>query len=139
MAKRGEISADKGERTYRYSARPEDVEAVRARVEALGISWHDAVEAAGVSRNVGYTLLRGKGSIGSLRTIEAWVSGKEDEKAAEQSGDPRERWATLGAELEGLGPEQLEATMEALQEYVSAERRRRAALSKILRVTPKTP
>ena len=139
MAKRGEISGEKKRpRTFKHSASVEEVEAVRARVEAIGWGWHDAVDDAGVSRNVGYTLLRGQGSIGSLRTIEEWVKRKEDEKSAELGREPREAWAALGEELETLGPDQLGVTIEAVREYISAEKRRRAAFSKLLRVTPES-
>lgn len=137
MAKRGEIPAEKNrDRTYTYSASVEEVLRVRERVEALGWGWHDAVENSGVSRNVGYTLLRGEGGVKSLRTIEAWLKKKEADKAAARSDDPREAWSALGAELAELGDEQLPNTIEAIREYISAEKRRRAAFSKLLRPTP---
>jgi hypothetical protein len=137
MAKTREIPPDKNrERTFKHAAPVEEVEAVKARVESIGWGWHDAVADAGVSRNVGYTLLRGEGSVGSLRTIEAWLKRQEESKKASLSKEPREAWAALGEELEKLGVDQLGATIEAVREYISAEKRRRAAFSKLLRVNP---
>jgi hypothetical protein len=137
MAKRGEIPGDKNRsRSFKHAATTEQVIAVKDRVEAIGWGWHDAVIDAGVSRNVGYTLLRGEGSIGSLRTIEEWLKRKEAETEASRSRDPRERWIGLGEELMKLGDEQMAVTIEAVTEYVSAEKRRRAAFLKLLRVTP---
>lgn len=137
MAKRDEIpDAKKPERTYKHAASVEQVEALRSRVEALGVGWHDGVAAAGVSRNVGFTLLRGQGSVGSLRTIEVWVARQEELKRNDLVREPREAWAALGVELEGLGADELATTIEAVREYIAAEKRRRAAFSKLLRVTP---
>ncbi len=137
MAKRSEIPADKNrQRSFKHAATVEQVAEVKSRIEAIGVGWHDAVADAGVSRNVGYTLLNGKGSIGSLRTIEEWLKRKEAEVTAARARDPREVWASLGAELASLGDDQMMVTIEAVTEYISAEKRRRSAFLKLLRVTP---
>lgn len=137
MAKRGEIPDEKNRpRSYKNAATVEQVAAVRGRVEAIGWGWHDAVADAKVSRNVGYTLLKGKGSIGSLREVEEWLKRKEETVAAARARDPREVWASLGEELTQLGEEQMAVTIEAVTEYISAEKRRRAAFLKLLRVNP---
>lgn len=122
-------------RSFVHAASVDEVQPIKMRIEALGDDWHDAVKEAGVSRNVGYTLLRGEGSIGSLRKIEEWLVRKESTTAAQRARDPRERWAQLLVELEELGVDQVDITVEALDEYIRAEKRRRAALQKILRAT----
>lgn len=141
MAKRGEISAekksDRTDRTFVHSAPLDQVLRVREQVESAGFDWHkDAVPGANLSRNVGYTLLRGEGSLGSLRRIEEWLSKKQVDQDAKKSRTPREQWAQLADELESLGADQFDITIEGLQEYIRAEKRRRAAFHKLLRVNP---
>lgn len=138
MEKRGEIPGAKTkERSYANAAPIDAVDKVRERVEALGYEWKKAIELAGVSRNVGYTLLRGEGSLASLRKVEDWVAreqAKQKTTAAKRS--PRDEWMALADELESLGGDELANTIEGLQEYIRAEKRRRAALRKMFRATP---
>jgi hypothetical protein len=137
MAKAREIpGGKKPERSYANAASKESVQAVRERVEALGVDWHDACEQSDVSRNVGYTLLRGEGGIASLRKIEKWLADKEAQVEAQKARDPKERWQRLADELQELGMSELDTTMDGIEEYIRAEKRRRAALQKILRITP---
>lgn len=135
MEKRGEIPGAKNARSFANAASIDAVEKLREQIEALDIDWHDAVESAGVSRNVGYTLLRGEGSIASLRKIEEWYV-KAASRREQKKKPPREEWLAIADELEALGPDELGRTIEGLQEYVRAEKRRLAALRKIFRATP---
>lgn len=138
MEKRGEIPGSKksGERSFANAASKDAVEKMREEIEAIGWDWHEAVKAAGVSRNVGYTLLRGEGSVGSLRSIEEWFVKEAAKKRAGGARTPREEWMAIADELEKLGPDELPRTIEGLQEYLRAEKRRLAALRKIFRATP---
>lgn len=137
MAKSREIPGQESPAPkFSNSAPVDQVKKVQERVESLGWGWHDAVEKAGLSRNVGYTLLRGTASIGSLRIVEKWTSEQEQEQAkSSEDESPKEAWARLGDELLALGEDHLTAIEEALREYISAEKRRRAALSKMLGIS----
>lgn len=125
----------KKDRSFANAAAKGDVFALRDEIEATGLDWHEAVKRAGLSRNLGYTLLRGEGSVGSLRQVQEWWL-KESQQRKRDPLPPREEWAAIGLELEQLGHEELERTIEGLQEYIRAEKRRRAALRKMFRATP---
>ncbi len=136
MVKRREIpSGETPARSFTHAATIDEVEPVRSKVELLGVGWHDAVAEAGLSRNVGYTLLRGQGSIGSLRAVEKWAQSRESALHETSDANPRAAWANLGDELLALGEDQMGLIAEALREYISAEQRRRAAFSKLLGIS----
>ncbi len=134
MDKRGSDLGSKKERTFANAAPKDDVEKLRDEIEATGLDWHEAVQRAKLSRNVGYTLLRGEGSVGSLRTIQEWWA--KEGPARRPNRSVREEWNAIADELEALGPDELAGKIEALGEYVRAEKRKRAALLKLFRATP---
>lgn len=71
MEKRQEISAKPN------AASRHDVERVTKRVEALDVDFHYAVDKAGLSRPTGFRLLKGEGSMASLRKLDEWAASEE--------------------------------------------------------------
>ncbi len=115
------------------------VQAVKKRIEALGIDYHEGVKLAGVSRNTGYTLLRGRGSLGKLREIEDWLVREEAKRPRPKPASKDERlteWSDLGAELARLDPARMDEMLEGLREIVKAKKMETNAILKIFRATP---
>lgn len=111
-----------------------EVERVRTRLERLGIKWHEAVEAAGLSRNTGFTLLRGLGSIASLRRIDEWAAREESRKpmsTMKSQQNKQTEWAALGAELADLDPARFDTMLDGLRDFVKAKRDESGALLKM--------
>ena len=137
MDKRDPIPGGKNpkERTFANSASIDSVDKARERVEALDREWHEFATAAGVSRAVRFSLLRGEGSLASLRKIEDALV-REEAKSKLKNLSPREAWNAIADELEKFGNGEFERMTEALQEVVRAEKRRRHALLKVFRATP---
>ncbi|HET9748352.1 MAG TPA: hypothetical protein VFS06_03525 [Casimicrobiaceae bacterium] len=120
-------------------AAPRDfVDRVKKRVEAIGVSFHDAVEKAGVSRNTGYKLLRGEGSLGSLRRIEDWLVREEAKRGPQEklSKDEMAEWADLGRELQKLDQQRFEAMLVGLRELVAVRKREDEVLRQMFRPNP---
>ena len=122
------------------AASKHDVERVRARVEDLGKPWANAVIAAGLGRNVGFKLLRGHGSVASLRKIDEWAASEESRRPPrskeKQKASRVEEWASLGAELAVLDSEKFDAMLEGLRDLVKAKRDEGAAILKMFRANP---
>jgi len=136
MEKRGQIPA-------KPNAAPKaDVDRVRARVEALGLDWHDAVKSSGLSYSTGYRFLNYEGSVGKLRTLEEWVVKEEAKRKqparptiAESDAQSAE-WLELGRQLADLDPAQFQVVLEGLRDIVEATKLTQAAFRKMLRATP---
>jgi hypothetical protein len=136
MEKRGQIPGKPN------SAPKADVDRVRARIEALGIDWHDAVKAAGLSYATGYRFLKYEGSVGKLRELEEWVVKQEAKRdrppmptGVEQDARLAE-WSELGAELMRLDPQRFNEVFEGLRDVLEAAKLTQSAFLKILRATP---
>jgi transcriptional regulator with XRE-family HTH domain len=116
----------------------ESVASVKKRAEALGLSFHEAAKQAGLSRNTGYKLLRGEGSLGSLREIEDWLIREEAKRGTKGKPDKDviEEWEQLGRDLKELDPRRFDAMLEGIREIVSARKRERDVLSKMFRANP---
>lgn len=137
MDKRGEISAAKPNAATRA-----DVERVKKRIEALGLSFHDAVEKAQLSRPTGFRLLKGEGSVASLRQLDEYAAREEARQkrtapqTAEQQDAALEEWAQLGRELQAMDPERFASTLDGLRDVLESVKLQRAAFSKMFRATP---
>lgn len=129
---------EKGREIPPHAAPRDFVESVRKRVEAIGVSFHDAVKSAGLSRNTGYKLLRGEGSLGSLRQVEDWLVREEAKRGPRPSTEKAEldEWGELGVALKELDPRRFDAMLEGIREIVAARKRERDVLSKMFRPNP---
>lgn len=116
----------------------DDVDRVRKRLERLGVDFHEAVKKAEISRNTGYRLLRGEGSIGTLRQLEEWVVKQERSRGVKSSDRERavEEWAELGGDLSKLDLEDFGQMLAALRDYVGAKKQMASAIRKMFRATP---
>lgn len=130
MEKRGEIPPNAAPR--------ESVSAVKERIEALGVNFHEAVKSAGLTRNTGYKLLRGTASLGSLRKVEDWLVREEAKRGPREKSEPDDlaEWAGLGRDLRELDPQRFVAMLEGVREIVAARKREREVLARIFRPTP---
>lgn len=135
MDKRGQIS------TRPNSAPKADVDRVKARVEAMGIDWHDAVKSSGLSYATGYRFLKYEGSVGKLRQLEEWVVKEEARRkiaspptAAERDAQMTE-WDELGSELASTDPQHFVRVLEGLRDVVEANKRIQSAVRKMLSPT----
>lgn len=117
-----------------------EVDRVRSRVDDLGVTWHDAVAKADLGRNVGFKLLRGHGSVASLRKIDEWAASEESRRPSRSKDQKRTsktaEWATLGAELAELDPAKFESMLDGLRDLVKAKRDEGAAILKMFRPNP---
>jgi hypothetical protein len=136
MDKRGQISGKPN------SAPKADVDRVKARVEALGVDWHDAVKSAGLSYATGYRFLKYEGSVGKLKVLEEWLVREEIRRkkvptptVAEQDARIAE-WDELGRELAEVDPQHFARVLEGLKDVLQASRLTREAFRKMLRATP---
>jgi hypothetical protein len=122
------------------NAPPRDrVEDAKARIARLDREWHEVGEAAGVSYAVRYALLRGKGSLGSLRKIEDWLAREEAKQSASKPAaraDMLEEWRELGNQLQELDAQQFAAALEGLRDLVQSFKLRASGIRKMLRATP---
>lgn len=125
-------------RTRPNAASRDAVEDAKRRVQALGISWHDAVREAGLSRNTGFTMLRYEASVASLRKLEEWLVVEESRrpKRTTSKGGLISEWASLGEEMSELDPTLFEQMLEGIREVVKAERQKEGAFHKIFRANP---
>lgn len=122
------------------AASRDQVASVQRRVEALGVGFHDAVKAAGLGRNLGYRLLRGEGSVGSLRKVEDWLV-REEAKRGPRAAEKREanalkEWAELGEALRELDPARFEQFLIGIREIVKAKQTEKSVLVQMFRVNP---
>jgi hypothetical protein len=119
--------------------RRDHLEEVQARVARLGREWHEFGEAAGVSKPVRYALLRGEGSVSSLRKMEDLLSTEE---AKANAAKPQERdeqlaeWMELGRELQRLDPHQFVESLDGFRDFVQSVKLRSSSIRKMFRATP---
>jgi len=121
------------------AATKSQVDAVKEKAESLGIDFHDAVKQAGISKNTGYTLLRGIGSIGSLRTIEAWLDKEGAKRPSSKAADPLQEWLALGQDLHRLDRRRFDEMLDGLRIVVDAKRREADGISQMFRANPDYP
>lgn len=112
------------------------VEEVRLKAERLGIDFHDAVKEAGISRNTGYTLLRGRGSVGSLRTVEEWLLKAAKNSSRRPNADPLAEWVALGKELHELDRRRFDEMLDGLRVVVDAKKREADGINHMFRGNP---
>jgi hypothetical protein len=136
MEKRGQIPAKPN------SAPKADVDRVKARVEGLGLDWHDAVKSAGLSYATGYRFLKYEGSVGKLRELEEWVAREEVRKkrpplpTAVEQDQRLADWLELGQQLAEVDPQHFQRVLEGLKDVLEASKLTQNAFRKMLRVTP---
>jgi hypothetical protein len=128
------------------NAAPRDgVKHASDRISALGLEFHDVVASVGLSRNTGYKLLRGEGSLASLRKIEEWLVLEESKRGRKpppiatvsKSGKDRlAEWTEVGAELQLLDPKRFEQFLDGARELVAAKKHERNAMALIFQPTP---
>lgn len=116
-----------------------ELDRVKKRVIDLGREWHEFADAADVSRPVAYALLRGEGSVASLRKIDELAAREEAKRPTATKNSKVNRaaeWAALGAELAELDPDRFEKMLDGLRDLVKAKRMEDAAILKMFRATP---
>lgn len=134
MEKRREIPAKKP-----MAAANGDVLALKARIERLGIDFHDAVEKAGYSRPQGYRLLNGEASIKMLRNLDEWTRKQEMAKkipTPQETQSQIDEWTALGRDLAELDPEEFGRTLDGLRDLLAAKKLQLAAIRKMFRANP---
>lgn len=136
MEKRREIPAKPN------SASKADVLRVKARIEALGIDWHDAVKEAKLSYATGYRFLKYEGSVGKLRELEEWVVKEEARKkrppqptAAEQDARLAE-WLELGRQLAQMDGAHFDDALDGLRKVIEAKKLIETGYRQLFRATP---
>lgn len=115
-----------------------DVDDARRRVEELGLDWHETVQKI-LSRNTAYTLLRGEGSVGSLRKIEDWLVTKEAERAIERpkgKANTIAEWAAIGEQLHELDADKFEKVLDGLRDVLRATKIEQGGILKMFRPNP---
>jgi hypothetical protein len=116
-----------------------ELDRVKKRVSDLGREWHEFATEAEVSRPVSYALLRGEGSLASLRKIDEHASKEEARRPAQAKNTKANRsseWAALGAELAELDPDEFDQMLDGLRDLMRAKRLEREAKIKMFRATP---
>lgn len=119
-----------------------DVEAMKKRVERLGLDWVDALNDAGISRATAFRFLNGQASVASLRRLDEWLLKQEQKKRILSPGSKTvqdsaiARWTELGEKLMALEPERFREILDGLTEYVGGVEMQQRALSKMFRATP---
>jgi hypothetical protein len=139
MDKRGQIP---GKSPPPNAAPKADVDRVRARVDALGYEWHDAIKRAGLSYSTGYRFLNYEASVGKLRELEEWIVREESKRnrkplpTGEEQDERLAEWATIGAELMKSDPQRFNEVLDGLRDVLEATKLTQNAFLKILRATP---
>jgi hypothetical protein len=116
-----------------------DVLAVKARLDRLGIDFHEAVERSGYSRPQGYRLLKGEASVKMLRDLDEWTRKNEMAKkiaTPQETETQLDEWSELGRELMKLDGEEFAHTLDGLRGLLEATKMRASAIRKMFRATP---